>query len=63
MVVANIKRASLEANIKEHVEQGASVYTDKLCSYNHLGGDYVHNVIDHGVLLDSIYAAFYSKDR
>jgi transposase-like protein len=49
MVIPNVKRESLDSNIKDHVEQGASVYTDKLRSYNHLGGDYVHNVIDHAV--------------
>src|SRR5678815_1113648 len=49
MVVPNVKRESLDANIKDHVEQGANVYTDKLRSYNHLGTDYVHNVIDHAV--------------
>src|SRR5690349_4896911 len=49
MVVPNVKRESLNANISEHIEQGANIYTDKLRSYNHLGGDYVHNVIDHAV--------------
>src|SRR4051794_21939095 len=49
MVVADTKRRSLDRNIKQHVEQGSQVYTDKLRSYNHLDGDYVHAVIDHAV--------------
>jgi transposase-like protein len=49
MVVQNVKRESLDRNIRGHVEQGSHVYTDKLRSYAHLGAnnDYVHAVIDH----------------
>jgi len=51
MVVPNTKRESLDRNIREHVEQGSNVYTDKLRSYKHLNAndDYVHAVIDHAV--------------
>lgn len=49
MVIANTKRETLDANIQQHVATGSQVYTDKLRSYNHLSGDFVHNVIDHAV--------------
>jgi transposase-like protein len=34
-------------HIEKHVEDGASVYTDSLHSYNHLGIYYNHGVVDH----------------
>lgn len=47
MVVSNTKRRSLQGEVKKHVEQGATVYSDALRSYNQLGEDYIHNVINH----------------
>jgi transposase-like protein len=47
-VIANRKKHQLESVITEHVEQGASLYTDALKSYDRMGErGYVHNVIDH----------------
>lgn len=47
MVVLNTKRHLLHGEVSRHVEQGATVYTDALASYNRLGDDYIHNVIEH----------------
>jgi transposase-like protein len=47
-VIANRKKHQLEAVIAQHVEAGASLYTDALRSYDRMGQKgYVHNVIDH----------------
>jgi transposase-like protein len=53
MVVPNAKRRSLRPMIDEHVEPGATIYSDALPSYKGLESDYIHNVIDH--------AEFYAK--
>lgn len=47
MVIANTKRKSLHGEVVNHVEQGSTVYSDALRSYNRLGEDYIHNVINH----------------
>jgi len=47
MVVSNTKRRSLQGEVKRHVEEGSTVYSDALRSYNQLGEDYIHNVINH----------------
>ncbi len=47
-VIANRKKHQLEAVINEHVEAGATLYTDALRSYDRMGErGYVHHVIDH----------------
>jgi transposase-like protein len=46
-VVMDNKRRSLQKEIAKHVETGSVVYTDALRSYNHLGEEYIHNVINH----------------
>jgi len=47
-VIANRKKHQLESVITEHVESGASLYTDALRSYDRMSErGYVHNVIDH----------------
>lgn len=46
-VIANRKRRTLHAKIRETVEPGSEVHTDALASYNGLDSDYTHNVIDH----------------
>jgi transposase-like protein len=48
MVVSNVKRKSLHGEVLQHVEQGSTVYSDALRSYNQLGETYIHNVINHG---------------
>lgn len=47
MVVPNVKRKSLHREVTKHVEQGSTVYSDALRSYNQLEEEYVHNVINH----------------
>jgi transposase-like protein len=45
--VANAKRATVQAEVRQHVEKGSNVFTDALRSYSGLNQDYVHEVIDH----------------
>jgi transposase-like protein len=45
--VQNIKRATLEGNVREYVLKGSEVYTDAWVSYKRLGDEYTHGVIDH----------------
>src|SRR5512132_1027180 len=47
VVVSDTRRATLQAGVREHVEQGAAVYSDALQSYNGLAGEYDHKVVDH----------------
>lgn len=47
MVVPNVKRKSLHGEVKKHVEQGSTVYSDGLASYTGLDAEYIHNVINH----------------
>jgi len=47
MVVSNTKRGSLQGEVHRHVEEGSTVYSDALRSYNQLGENYIHNVINH----------------
>jgi transposase-like protein len=47
-VVSSRRKHQLERTIGEHVELGATVYTDALRSYDRMGQrGYVHQVIDH----------------
>ena len=46
-VTGTNRRKRLHPEIKEHVETGSTLYTDALRSYQKLGEDYVHQVIDH----------------
>ena len=48
-VVPNRKKKALQAEVRKHVEAGSALYTDALLSYEGLGGDYAHAVIDHAV--------------
>lgn len=41
------RKGHLQPQIRERVAAGASVHTDALMSYDGLGSDYVHNVIEH----------------
>jgi transposase-like protein len=49
MVVPSRKKAVLQAEVKQHVEAGAALYTDFLLSYDGLASDYAHQVVDHAV--------------
>jgi transposase-like protein len=35
--------------VRKHIEAGSALYTDALLSYEGLGGEYAHQVIDHAV--------------
>jgi len=48
-VVPNVRRGSLQGNVRKHVQAGSALYTDALMSYSGLDGDYVHQVVDHAV--------------
>jgi len=47
MVVPNVKRATLLPKIRENVEPGTRMVTDALHSYNTLGQEFPHDVINH----------------
>jgi transposase-like protein len=49
VVVSNTKRKSLHGEVIKHLETGSVVYSDALRSYNQLGEEYIHNVINHAV--------------
>src|SRR5574341_419437 len=46
-VVPNIRKRTLEPEVRNTVERGAQVFSDASASYDDLGPDYVHQVIDH----------------
>lgn len=48
-VVPNRKREALQAEVRNNVESGSSIYSDALVSYRGLNNDYAHRVIDHAV--------------
>jgi transposase-like protein len=45
--VPNVRRRILVPEVSQHVEPGSEILTDKLPSYDQLGEDYIHKVIDH----------------
>ncbi len=47
VVLTGRKRGHLQPVVRKHVEEGSAIYTDRLMSYDGLGADYVHSVIDH----------------
>src|SRR5439155_6000922 len=47
MVVEGTKRRHLHGEVTQHVEAGSRVYTDALRSYNQLGDEFTHGVINH----------------
>lgn len=48
-VVDKRRKPQLQALVRENVEQGSTVYSDALKSYDGLGGEFEHQVIDHAV--------------
>jgi transposase-like protein len=48
-VVPDRKKATLQGEVKAHVEAGSALYSDALKSYTGLSSDYAHMVIDHAV--------------
>jgi transposase-like protein len=46
-MVPNVRRKTLSPEVRQHVAPGADVFTDALKSYDDLGADFRHQVIDH----------------
>ena len=46
-VIGDNKQQTLQAEVREHVEAGAELFTDAHRSYFGLRADYIHQVIDH----------------
>lgn len=47
MVVPNVQRETLQANILKNVKYGSKVYTDNAVAYDRLDWRYVHDVVNH----------------
>lgn len=45
--VENNRKKTLDANVRKYVLKGAEVHTDQLLSYENLGDEYTHQVINH----------------
>jgi transposase-like protein len=45
--IPNVRRATLQSEIRQHVEPGSEVFTDEYIGYRGLDAEYVHNVINH----------------
>lgn len=43
------KKEDLQAEVRQHVQAGAAIFTDELKSYDGLDGEYQHAVINHAV--------------
>lgn len=48
-VAKSWRRSALNPNVRQKVEPGSIVYTDAIPSYNKLGDECIHQVIDHAV--------------
>ncbi len=48
-VVDKRKKKDLQALVRDHVEAGSALYSDALKSYDGLGGEFEHQVVDHAV--------------
>jgi transposase-like protein len=46
-VIANANQQTLHGEVRQHVEQGAELFTDGWKAYSGLNIDYIHQVIDH----------------
>ncbi|MFN2576479.1 MAG: IS1595 family transposase [Pyrinomonadaceae bacterium] len=46
-VVSNVQAETLQSRIRQHVESGANLYTDKHPGYKHLEEEFIHGVINH----------------
>ena len=49
MVVPNTKRATLDPQVRKHVEPGSAVFSDAAYGYSQLGDEYDHDFVDHAV--------------
>jgi transposase-like protein len=48
-VIPNRKKKAIQSEVRKHVEAGSALYTDFLLSYEGLGSDFAHQVVDHAV--------------
>ena len=48
-VVDNRRKKQLQKQVREQVEAGAAIFTDELLSYDGLGNDFQHQVVNHAV--------------
>ena len=48
-VLADTSRLSLHGEIRSHVEQGSTLFTDAWMAYRGLQSEYAHQVVDHAV--------------
>ena len=48
-VVPDVHKRTLDPAVRQHVEPGASVYSDSAYAYNDLHDDYSHETVDHAV--------------
>jgi len=48
-VVGNVKKKTLQDEVRKHVQAGSALYSDALRSYDGLERDYAHQVIDHAI--------------
>lgn len=46
-ILPNLKAETMKGEVRDHVEPGATVYTDAHRSYHGLAAEYIHGVIDH----------------
>ena len=46
-VLPTRRKRDVQAQVRQHVEPGSSLYTDELLSYEGLSGDYAHEFINH----------------
>jgi transposase-like protein len=48
-VVPDTKKETLQGEVRQRVDEGATLYTDALPSYQGLNPEYVHQFVDHAV--------------
>jgi transposase-like protein len=49
MPVSDVRKRTLQGQVRRHVEPGSRVYSDAHMSYEGLGEDFAHETIDHAV--------------
>ena len=46
-VIQNVQADTLQSRVRQHVEVGSNLYTDKAPGYKHLDEEFIHGVINH----------------
>jgi transposase-like protein len=46
-VLTDVRKRTVQGNVRKHVASGAVLHTDNYFSYRGLNAEYIHNVIDH----------------